>query len=138
LNETLGKIHFWLTFAGVYVLFMTMHWLGLLERATPAVAPRGHETLRTLITFATIATVFAQILFLYNFFWSLLRGESTGAKNPWRATTLEWSVASPPPSENFQGGVPVVFRGAYEFGVPLAGEDFVPQHLAPDQLAKLR
>jgi cytochrome c oxidase subunit I len=138
LNETLGKIHFWLTFAGVYVLFMTMHWLGLLERTTPAVASRGHETLRTLITFATIATVFAQILFLYNFFWSLLRGESTGAKNPWRATTLEWSVASPPPNENFQGGVPVVFRGAYEFGVPLAGEDFVPQHLAPDQLAKLR
>jgi cytochrome c oxidase subunit I len=138
MNETLGRLHFWLTFAGVYVLFMTMHWLGLLERSTPAFAPRGHETLRTLITFATIATVSAQILFLCNFLWSLLRGESTGAKNPWRATTLEWSVASPPPSENFQGGVPVVFRGAYELGVPLAGEDFVPQHLAPDQLAKLR
>jgi cytochrome c oxidase subunit I len=138
LNETLGKLHFWLTFSGVYVLFMTMHWLGLLERTTPAIAARGHDTLRTLITFATIATVSAQILFLCNFFWSLLRGESIGAKNPWRATTLEWSVASPPPSENFQGGVPVVFRGAYELGVPLAGEDFVPQHLAPDQLARLR
>jgi len=138
LNETLGKLHFWLTFAGVYVLFMTMHWLSLLERTTPAISARGHDTLRMLITFATIATVSAQILFLCNFFWSLLRGESIGAKNPWRATTLEWSVASPPPSENFQGGVPVVFRGAYELGVPLAGEDFVPQHLAPDQLAKLR
>jgi cytochrome c oxidase subunit I len=138
MNETLGRLHFWLTFAGVYVLFMTMHWLGLLERSTPAFATRGHETLRTLITFATMATVSAQVLFLCNFFWSLLRGESTGAKNPWRATTLEWSVASPPPSENFQGGVPVVFRGAYELGVSLAGEDFVPQHLAPDQLAKLR
>ncbi len=138
LNETLGKLHFWLTFAGVYILFMSMHWLGLLDRATPAIAASRHETLRTLIAFATIATVSAQILFLSNFFWSLLRGESAGGKNPWRATTLEWSVASPPPSENFQGGVPVVFRGAYELGVPLAGEDFVPQHLTPERLAKLR
>ena len=138
LNETLGKLHFWLTFVGVYILFMSMHWLGLLERSTPAGTAPGHEALRTLITFATIATVSAQILFLFNFSWSLLRSESTSEKNPWRATTLEWSVASPPPSKNFQGGVPVVFRGAYELGVPLAGEDFVPQHLAPDQLAKLR
>jgi cytochrome c oxidase subunit 1 len=73
-----------------------------------------------------------------NFVWSLLRGRPCHAKNPWRATTLEWSIASPPPSENFSGGVPVVFRGAYELGVPLAGEDFVPQHLAPEELAKLR
>lgn len=138
LNETLGKIHFWMTFCSVYVLFMTMHWMGLLERrnGTPDLAQfRG---LRTVITFATISTVLAQGIFLFNFFWSLLRGERSGGKNPWRATTLEWSVASPPPSENFRGGVPVVFRGAYEFGMPVAGEDFVPQHVAPEALAKLR
>jgi cytochrome c oxidase subunit 1 len=85
-----------------------------------------------------IATIGSQILFFVNFFWSLLRGETCPEKNPWRATTLEWSVASPPPSENFRGGVPVVFRGAYELGVPLAGEDFVPQYLDPERLAKLR
>jgi len=138
LNGTLGKIHFWLTFVGVYCLFMTMHWLGLWERARDSQSGVDLHLLRTVLTVATIATVSAQALFFFNFFWSLLRGEKTGNKNPWRATTLEWFVDSPPPSENFGGGVPVVYRGAYEFGVPLAGEDFVPQHLAPEQLAKLR
>jgi len=138
LNEALGKIHFWITFCGVYVLFMTMHWLGLLERTIAAPDAAQFRGLRMVIAAATVATVSAQILFFVNFFWSLLRGDRAGAKNPWRATTLEWSVASPPPKENFRGGVPVVFRGAYELGVPVAGEDFVPQHLAPELLAKLR
>ena len=138
LNETLGKVHFWLTFAGVCVLFMTMHWMGLLDRITGATAPTASDGLRKFLAAVAIATVASQILFFVNFFWSLLRGEACQEKNPWRATTLEWSVASPPPSENFRGGVPVVFRGAYELGVPLAGEDFVPQYLDPERLAKLR
>ncbi|HWZ96554.1 MAG TPA: cbb3-type cytochrome c oxidase subunit I [Candidatus Dormibacteraeota bacterium] len=138
LNETLGKIHFWATFAGVYGLFMSMHWLGLLERANSAPFSAEFQMLRTTIMVATVVTVSAQLLFLCNFFWSLWRGEKAGNKNPWRATTLEWFVDSPPPSENFGGGIPIVFRGAYEFGVSLGGEDFVPQHLAPDQMARLR
>src|SRR5215813_6732663 len=138
LNETLGKIHFLLTFCGVYVLFMTMHWIGLFERSFPPGTVVRIHGLSGIVGVATIATVSAQLIFFVNFFWSLTRGESTGAKNPWRATTLEWFVPSPPPKENFNGGVPVVFRGAYELGVPLAGEDFVPQHLAPEQVAKLR
>jgi len=138
LNETLGKIHFWLTFAGVYVLFMTMHWLGLADRASNLASAPAIQGLRAFLTIVAVTTIAAQVLFFANFFWSLLRGEPCHAKNPWRATTLEWSVASPPPNENFGGGVPVVFRGAYELGVPLAGEDFVPQHLVPEELAKLR
>ncbi|MBS1867559.1 MAG: cbb3-type cytochrome c oxidase subunit I [Acidobacteria bacterium] len=138
LNETLGKIHFWATFAGVYALFMTMHWLGLLERANSPAAANLQGALRSVILVATIATVAAQILFFCNFSWSLWRGERAGSRNPWRATTLEWYVDSPPPSENFAGGSPVVFRGAYEFGVALAGEDFVPQHLTPERLAELQ
>jgi cytochrome c oxidase subunit 1 len=139
LNETLGKIHFWATLAGVYLLFMPMHWLGLLQREN-AFAGAGslERTLKIAIIAATTATISAQTLFFWNFFWSLWRGEKSDAKNPWRATTLEWFVDSPPPRENFGGGVPVVFRGAYEFGARLAGEDFVPQHLAPERLAKLR
>lgn len=138
MNETLGKIHFWLTFVGVYCLFMTMHWLGLWERARLGRGGVELHWLRTVLVVATLGTISAQGLFLFNFFWSLLRGETARNKNPWRATTLEWFVDSPPPAENFGGGVPVVYRGAYEFGVPLAGEDFVPQHLGPEQLAKLR
>lgn len=144
LNESLGKIHFWLTFAGVYCVFMPMHWLGLIahSRVSPgsplaAVAATG-SSLRTFITVATLSTVFAQGLFLVNFLWSLFRGEKVEECNPWRATTLEWSISSPPPADDFGASDPVVYRGSYEFSVPDLAEDFVPQHLAPEKVAKAR
>jgi cytochrome c oxidase subunit 1 len=144
LNEPLGKIHFWLTFAGVYCVFMPMHWLGLMahtnlysgSRMAAIAAIVG--TVRAFITFAILLTVFAQGIFLSNFLWSLFRGEKTEECNFWRATTLEWSVPSPPPADDFGASNPVVYRGAYEFSVPNVAEDFVPQHLAPEQGAKAR
>ena len=90
------------------------------------------------LTVAILLTVFAQGLFLINFLWSLFRGEKVAEYNPWCATTLEWSVSSPPPADDFGVTVPVVYRGAYEFSVPEAAEDFVPQHLAPEQVVKAR
>ena len=134
LNETLGKYHFWLTFAGVYCVFMPMHWLGLMAHSRApgadlsAVAPLV-TSLRTLVTAATILTVVAQVLFLFNFVWSLKRGEKTEDRNPWRATTLEWSVSSPPPIDNFGASDPVIYRGAYDFIPGAALEDFVPQYV---------
>lgn len=142
LNEPLGKIHFWLTFAGVYCVFMAMHWLGLLSHAgkssgaSLAAVAAWIGPARSFITGALILTVLAQGLFLCNFLWSLFRGEKVEEANPWRATTLEWSVASPPPPDDFGERDPVVYRGAYEFGMPGVAEDFVPQHLAPDQVAR--
>ena len=144
LNESLGKLHFWLTFAGVYLVFMPMHWLGLLTHANiysgrriaaiaALVAP-----VRAFITVAAILMVFAQGIFLANFLWSIFRGEKIQESNPWRATTLEWSLPSPPPPNDFGAIDPVVYRGAYEFSVPGVAEDFVPQHLAPDQVVKAR
>jgi cytochrome c oxidase subunit 1 len=136
LSETLGKLHFWLTFAGVYCVFMPMHWLGLMAHLRPTgsdaleITPLG-ASLRTLVTFATILTVAAQALFLLNFVWSLWRGERTDDRNPLRATTLEWSVPSPPPIDNFGAIEPMVYRGAYEFSVSGAGEDFTLQNAAP-------
>jgi cytochrome c oxidase subunit 1 len=128
MNESLGKAHFWLTFAGVYCIFMPMHWMGLLTESTMfpaaqrvAVASAG-ESIRTLVTAATIWTVAAQVLFVANFLGSLWRREKMEVDNPWAATTLEWSVGSPAPEENFGGRTPVVYRGAYEFA---------PQHLSP-------
>ena len=144
LNESLGKLHFWLTFAGVYLVFMPMHWLGLLTHANLASGGRIATiaamlgTVRTFITVAAILMVFAQGIFLVNFLWSLFRGEKVEERNPWRATTLEWSVSSPPPADNFGATDPVVYRGAYEFSVPGVAEDFVPQHLAPEQVVKAR
>ena len=145
LNEPLGKLHFWITFAGVYCVFMPMHWLGLIAHSRvspdsplPSVAAAG-SSMRTFITVAILLTVFAQGLFLINFLWSLFRGEKAEESNPWRATTLEWSVLSPPPPDDFGLSDPVVYRGAYEFRVlDDVAEDFVPQHLAPEQSAKAR
>jgi cytochrome c oxidase subunit I len=137
LDERLGKVHFWITFAGVYAIFMPLHWVGLLtqshvlgEAQRAAIASAG-ASIRTFVTLATVCTVSAQILFVCNFLHSLLRRARPEENNPWRATTLEWSIASPAPAENFGRAAPVVYRGAYEFH----GEreiDFVPQHLAPE------
>jgi cytochrome c oxidase subunit 1 len=144
LNEPLGRVHFWLTFAGVYAVFMPMHWLGLIthSRISSASQLQAFTTLsthlRAFITVASILTIAAQGIFLFNFLWSLLRGEKTEERNPWRATTLEWSIASPPPFDDFGSSEPVVYRGAYEFSLPGVAEDFVPQHLAPEQVAKVR
>jgi cytochrome c oxidase subunit 1 len=140
LNERLGKVHFWMTFAGVYCIFMPMHWLGLLtqsnllpEAQRAAVASAG-GSIRTLVTVATIWTVTAQTLFLVNFFGSLLRRGAAEANNPWGATTLEWTIPSPAPEGNFGGEAPAVYRGAYELSEELS--EFVPQHLAPELLAQ--
>jgi len=144
LNEPLGKLHFWLTFAGVYCVFMPMHWLGLMahSRATTAViavnSPFGvtfdtpfSASLRTFITVATMVTVAAQLLFLINFVWTLSGGEKIEEPNPWRATTLEWTVASPSPLDNFGAIDPMVYRGAYEFSPQRAPFDFVTQNALP-------
>jgi len=143
LNEPLGKLHFWLTFAGVYCVFMPMHWLGLMthsraaESALAVNMPVGASlggplgaSLRAFVTGATILTVGAQAIFLFNFIWSLWRGERTEDRNPWRATTLEWTVPSPVPVDSFGAADPMVYRGAYEFSVAGAPEDFIAQDVA--------
>jgi cytochrome c oxidase subunit I len=142
LNETLGKIHFWATFAGVYGIFMPLHWLGLLTQSH--MLPDGQRialasvgsSFRTFVTVATISTVAAQILFVFNFFEALLRSrKATEESNPWRSTTLEWSIPSPTPENNFGLERPKVYRGAYEFHEGFS-TDFLPQHLSPELLVQ--
>lgn len=143
LNEPLGKLHFWLTFAGVYCVFMPMHWLGLMAHSSgassgePALASFGMSlgtaqggSLRAFVTAATILTVAAQAIFLFNFVWSLWRGEKAEEYNPWRAATLEWAVASPAPLDNFGAEEPTVYRGAYEL-LGHGAQDFAAQNIAP-------
>jgi cytochrome c oxidase subunit 1 len=136
LSEPLGKIHFWLTFVGVYCVFMPMHWLGLISHARVAPgAPLAAvsaplSSLRAFVTVATLLTIAAQAVFLFNFIWSLVRGEKAADNNPWRAATLEWSVSSPPPLGNFTGYEPVVYREAYELSAENGAEGFVLQGLA--------
>jgi cytochrome c oxidase subunit 1 len=70
--------------------------------------------------------VIAQILFYFNFIWSIFKGKKAD-DNPWEATTLEWTTSSPPPHDNFAGVLPTVYRGPYEFAVPGAANDYLMQ-----------
>jgi len=142
LNEGIGKVHFWLTFIGVYAIFMPMHFLGLAGHPrryfdTTAVAFLGPlQPVHVFISIAAFITIAAQFIFLFNFFWSLKAGKEAKEENPWHATTLEWSIPSPPPHDNFGGVEPVVYHGPYEFSVPGAADDYIPQHLAPNLVRK--
>jgi cytochrome c oxidase subunit 1 len=138
MNETLGRIHFWLSFVGVYAIFMPMHYLGLVGHPRRYSSLSGVDFLAPLMdvhTFISIAAFVvgaAQFVFLFNLLWSMLKGPKAAA-NPWDSTTLEWTVPSPPPHDNFAGKHPVVTHGPYEYGVPDAKEDFLMQDATADQ-----
>ena len=86
-----------------------------------------------VISLAAFLLVSSQFLFVVNFIWSLVRGRIADA-NPWRATTLEWTVPSPPPHGNF-AAPPNVERWAYEYGVTTASGDFAAQTVPDEQVA---
>jgi cytochrome c oxidase subunit I len=135
MNEGLSKAHFWLTFIGVYSIFGPMHYLGLIPMprryaettGVDYLAAHGANELQHFITIAAMVTITAQFLFLINFLWSLFKGKKVTSDNPWEATTLEWTISTPPPHDNFAGKIPTVYRGAYEFSVPNAKRDFIMQ-----------
>jgi cytochrome c oxidase subunit 1 len=137
MSEKLGRIHFWITFVGVYSIFIPMHIMGIvgMPRRYAQFSDKNGQiygflaSLHPLVLFVTVAaiiTFFTQFIFLFNLIWSLFKGKKAG-DNPWEATTLEWATTSPPPHDNFAGHPPVVHRGAYEFSVPGAPNDFVMQ-----------
>jgi cytochrome c oxidase subunit I len=132
MNETLGKLHFWLTFVGAYCIFVPMHFVGVAGGIRRYADDSGAaylaalEPLHRFMTIAAFATAAAQLVFFYNFFVSLRRGELAAA-NPWDATTLEWTTTSPPPRHNFGAEGVVVYRGAYDYSLPGATTDFVAQ-----------
>jgi len=132
MNETWGKVHFFITLAGTYAIFMPMHYLGMAgqTRRYSQFTEVAYQTkllpLQTFMTYAAIITIAAQFIFLVNLFWSMFKGPKA-SDNPWEATTLEWTTATPPPHDNFGGVTPVVNHGPYEYGVPGAAKDFVMQ-----------
>jgi cytochrome c oxidase subunit 1 len=132
MNETLSKLHFWITFPGVYAIFMPMHYLGLAGHPRRYAETSGVDYLLPLqpvhrfITVAAIIVIGAQLIFVINVFWSMFKGQKA-TDNPWEATTLEWIVPSPPPHDNFAGRLPVVYHGPYEYSVPGAAKDYTMQ-----------
>jgi cytochrome c oxidase subunit 1 len=135
LDETLGKFHFWVTFLGAYAIFFPLHYLGLIGvprryhmLGDTAFIPPSADALNAFITVAALIVGFAQMVFVFNLIWSLFKGKLAGS-NPWKATTLEWQTPETPPGHgNWGKELPVVYRWAYEYSVPGAAEDFVPQN----------
>ncbi len=132
MNTRLGYLHFWITFIGAYAIFFPMHYEGLAGRPrrysqlTEVAYLKQFWPVEKFITVAAIITIGAQLIFLINLFWSMFKGEKA-TENPWEATTLEWTIPSPPPHDNFGGSIPVVNNGPYEYGVPGAAKDFIMQ-----------
>src|SRR5881398_3027289 len=132
MNETLGKIHFALTYIFFNGTFFPMHIIGVGGHMRRIYNPTQYEFLKPLQHWNVFMTVSAlllgasQLLFLGNFFWSMFAGARAG-KNPWQANTLEWTAASPPPHGNFEVQ-PVVYRGPYEYSSPEVKEDWLPQN----------
>ena len=135
LNAAMGHIHFWITFLGAYAIFFPMHYLGLMgvprryyELGEAAFIPPSAHTLNMFISVAALVVGAAQLLFLFNLAWSLRWGKQAGG-NPWRATTLEWQTPQTPPVHgNWGKELPVVYRWPYDYSVPGADEDFLPQN----------
>ncbi|MFZ2648498.1 MAG: cbb3-type cytochrome c oxidase subunit I [Burkholderiaceae bacterium] len=142
LDDTLGKVHFWATFLGTYAIYLPMHYLGFLgvPRRYYAVGgtdfiPESAHSLNAGITIAALIVGAFQGVFLYNLFRSYFNGKPAGP-NPWNATTLEWQTAHTPPTHgNFGASLPVVYRWAYDYSVPGAEQDFIPQNVPPREVA---
>ncbi len=132
MNKKLGYIHFWITFISAYGVFFPMHFLGLagLPRRyysnTAFPMFEGLTNINEIITFFAIIGGIVQILFIFNFFYSIFYG-TKATKNPWGSTTLEWTTPIERIHGNWPGEIPTVKRWAYDYSKPGYDEDFVPQ-----------
>ena len=141
MNEPLGKLHFALTYIFFNGAFFPMHFLGVAGHMRRIYNPLQYEFLVDLqwwnvfITMSAFCLGVSQLIFLFNFVWSLFAGKKA-ERNPWQANTLEWTAPSPPPHGNFET-VPTVYRGPYEYSSPLVQEDWLPQdrRLGPEAAA---
>jgi cytochrome c oxidase subunit 1 len=132
MNTKLGYAHFWVTFICAFGVFFPMHFIGL------AGAPRRYYSysefpmfdsvmdLNVLVTVFAIIGALAQIIFTYNFFYSMKRGPKA-VQNPWKSNTLEWTTPVEHIHGNWPGPLPVVHRWPYDYSKPGKTEDWVSQ-----------
>ena len=138
MDEKLGYVHFWLTFIGIYLVFFPMHYIGI------AGFPRRYYSftnfdafstftdLNAFVSIAAIITFGSQIIFAFNFLYSIFKGRIAPA-NPWGSTTLEWTTPRNPGHGNWPGKIPEVYRWPYDYSKPGAKEDFIPQNIPYSQ-----
>src|SRR5882762_894133 len=136
MSDSLGKLHFWLTFVGTYSIFMPFHYLGLAGNVRRYSAFVDDFLVPLIpvhrfITFAALLTGAAQLIFFYNLFHSRFRG-APAPDNPWEATSLLCSMSRRPPFDNFGGNHPVVYHDPYKYGVKSSTGDYLMQD-SPEQ-----
>ena len=137
-NEAIAKAHFWMTFLGVYAIYLPMHYIGVLgvprryfALGETAFIPDSAHIANAGITVAALIVFAAQALFFWNMIYSLFRGRKS-EKNPWGAASLEWQTPDLPPKHgNWGPALPKVYRWAYDYSVPGAPRDFIPQNEPP-------
>lgn len=134
MNKNLGYIHFWVTAVCAYGVFFPMHFIGM------AGLPRRYYTntafplfddladVNVIITMFAIVGAAFQLVFLWNFFYSIFRGKRS-PQNPWRSNTLEWTAPVEHMHGNWPGEIPEVYRWPYDYSKPGHDDDFVPQNV---------
>ncbi len=137
MSEPLGKLHFWITFIGTYCIFMPFHYLGLIgnvRRYQSFVDDFMQPYLgwHKFMTIAALITGAGQFIFLFNLIYSRFKGKPA-PENPWNATSLEWTIPSPPPWNNFGDKHPIVYHDPFQYGVKGSKGDFVMQN-SPEQV----
>ena len=138
LHEGMGKVHFWVTFLGTYAIYFPMHYLGFVgvprryyDYEDIEFIPDSVADLNMAITIAALVVGAVQLMFIYNLVWSLFRGEKADS-NPWKANSLEWQTPQTPPKHgNWGAEMPTVYRWAYDYSVPGAPDDYLPQNVPP-------
>jgi len=135
MNNTLGYIHFFVTFIGSYVIFWPMHYEGVAGMPRRYYDFSAWESfkqfgeLNQMISIAAIIVFFAQLLFVFNYFVSIWKGKKVTDPNPWQANSLEWTTPIKPGHGNWDGPIPEVYRWAYDYKDNGEGGDFIPQHI---------
>ncbi len=135
MNNTLGYIHFFVTFIGSYVIFWPMHYEGVAGMPRRYYDFSAWESfkqfgeLNQMISIAAIIVFFAQLLFVFNYFVSIWKGKKVTDPNPWQANSLEWTTPIKPGHGNWDGPIPEVHRWAYDYKDNGEGGDFIPQHI---------
>jgi cytochrome c oxidase subunit 1 len=131
MNNTLAYIHFWITMIGAYLIFWPMHYEGLAGMPRRYYDFSNWESfkmfagLNQFISFVSIIVFAAQLMFVFNFFYSIFKGRKVTTLNPWGAASLEWTTPIRPGHGNWPGEIPEVHRWAYDYGKD--GRDFISQ-----------
>jgi cytochrome c oxidase subunit 1 len=140
-NNTLSYIHFWITLLGAYLIFWPMHYEGMAGMPRRYYDYSNWESfkqfadLNHFISIVVIIVFAAQLMFVFNFFYSIFKGRKVTSTNPWNATTLEWTTPINPGHGNWPGEIPEVYRWPYDYSKD--GIDFIPQTvpLSPEEKA---